>query len=92
MRNLGSSIIEITLLIPIFIGCIYFFIILLLFFVHQAKMTGDLVASLYQEEEEINASDWEELYKSGNALCVKAVLSENGMEVLSYKGNDKIVR
>ena len=46
-HNRGSAVVEMTLLIPLFLGCIYFYIILLLFFVKQADTTYEEVLSMY---------------------------------------------
>lgn len=49
-RNKGSATIEITLLMPIFLGCIYFYIMLFLFLIESGKDMQILAEYLYLEE------------------------------------------
>ena len=51
-RNRGSAVLEITLLIPVFLGCIYFYIMLFLFFVESGKRMEQMSECLYQTGEE----------------------------------------
>jgi hypothetical protein len=48
--NRGSSIIEISLLIPIFMGCIYLYIMLFLFFMESSKQMCTMSESIYSQE------------------------------------------
>jgi hypothetical protein len=48
--NRGSSIIEISLLIPIFMGCIYLYIMLFLFFMESSKQMCAMSESIYSQE------------------------------------------
>lgn len=50
-RNSGSAIIEITLLIPVFLGCIYLYIMLFLFLVDSTREMSSLAENLYATEE-----------------------------------------
>ena len=84
-NNVGSSVIEITMLIPIFIGCIYFYIIMLLFFVRQAEMAGQTVAQLYSFNNQGKSNNYavsgqEAVYRTGNTDCIKVEVDEYGMK------------
>ena len=49
-RNRGSTVIEMSLLIPVFLGCIYFYIMLFLFFTQAAKKTEEISEYAYMSE------------------------------------------
>ena len=49
-RNRGSTVIEMSLLIPVFLGCIYFYIMLFLFFTQAAKKTEEIYEYAYMSE------------------------------------------
>ncbi len=51
VKNRGSAIIEMTMLIPILLGVIYLYIMLFLFLVQSAKCMGIMADALYLEEE-----------------------------------------
>lgn len=46
-KNKGSAIIETTLLIPVFLGCIYFYIMLFLFFMESGKRMEQMAECMY---------------------------------------------
>lgn len=50
-RNRGSAVIEFTLLTPIFLGCIYFYIMLFLFFIGNGKKMEEISNYAYVAEE-----------------------------------------
>ena len=51
-RNCGSTVVEFSLLVPIFVGLIYFYILLFLF-LHQSGRKMDLMTQkMYQSEQE----------------------------------------
>lgn len=47
-KHCGSAVIEITLLIPIFLGCIYFYIMMFLNLVQTTKQFYHLAENLYE--------------------------------------------
>jgi hypothetical protein len=51
-KNRGSSVIEVSLLIPIFMGCIYLYIMLFIFFMESSKQMCVLSENIYAEESE----------------------------------------
>lgn len=51
-KNQGSAVIEFTLLMPIVLGCIYFYIMLFLFFIQSGKVMDQLADCIYQPERE----------------------------------------
>jgi hypothetical protein len=51
-NNRGSSVIEVSLLIPIFMGCIYLYIMLFIFFMESSKQMCALSENIYAEESE----------------------------------------
>lgn len=48
--NRGRTVIEITLLIPVFFGCIYLYIMLFLFFIDSTKQLNNICEELYHSE------------------------------------------
>lgn len=48
-KNKGSAVIEMTLLMPILLGCIYFYIMLFLFFVQSGKRMAEIADCIYEE-------------------------------------------
>ena len=46
-RNKGSAIIEITIMVPIIFGCIYFYIMSMLYIVEHGKVADGLSRQLY---------------------------------------------
>ncbi len=51
-RNCGSAVIEITLLMPAFLGCIYLYIMLFLFFIDSGKRMEQLAECIYTTKQE----------------------------------------
>ena len=49
-KNKGSAVIEITLLMPIFLGCIYFYIMLLMFLMASGKRMEKMAENMYMAE------------------------------------------
>ena len=77
-KNKGSSIIEFTLLVPILFGCIYFYVLSMLFIVEHGKMADTLSKQLYESEE----SALEAINNNGSHES-----KEGGTEVVNYKGD-----
>lgn len=50
INHCGSAVIEMTLLIPVFLGCIYFYIMLFLYLVQTTKQFYFLAENLYETE------------------------------------------
>lgn len=48
--NQGRTVIEITLLIPVFFGCIYLYIMLFLFLMESTKQMDNICEGLYHTE------------------------------------------
>lgn len=55
-KNKGSAIIEITLLVPVLFGCIFFYIMSMLFLVEHGKMVDIISEKLYAEEKTVTDS------------------------------------
>lgn len=55
--NSGSAIIEITLLIPVFLGCIYLYIMLFLFLIDSTKEMSNLAENLYTTQDSKEEND-----------------------------------
>lgn len=73
-KNRGSAIIEITLLIPVFLGCIYLYIMCFLFFTESAKKMEQLSECLYtsdRKEDKTIENQYKEiqLRREGNMRC-----------------------
>lgn len=49
-KNRGSTVIEMSLLIPIFLGCIYWYIMLFLFFIESGKKMEQISDYVYTPE------------------------------------------
>ncbi len=47
MKNKGSAVIEITLMIPVILGCIYFYIMSMLYLVEHGRVVDKLSEELY---------------------------------------------
>ena len=47
-KNYGSTIIEVTLMIPVILGCIYFYIMSMLYLVEHGKVVNELSENLYE--------------------------------------------
>ena len=47
MKNKGSAVIEITLMIPVILGCIYFYIMSMLYLVEHGRVADKLSEELY---------------------------------------------
>jgi hypothetical protein len=73
-RNRGSAVIEMTMMVPIILGCIYFYIMSMLFLIEHGKVADDLSYRLYSYSEENTEND------DGDK---KVILSGN-TEVISY--------
>ncbi|MCM1179662.1 MAG: hypothetical protein NC347_05365 [Clostridium sp.] len=76
-NNRGSALIEMTLLIPILLGCIYFYIMLFLFLTETAGDMYGMAEYLY-ESERTNESVAGTVSKSGNT------------EIISIKSTGKL--
>ena len=73
-RNRGSAVIEMTMMVPIILGCIYFYIMSMLFLIEHGKVADDLSYRFYSYSEENTEND------DGDK---KVILSGN-TEVISY--------
>lgn len=83
-RNAGSAVVEITMLIPILMGCIYFYIVAMLFFVQQAKAAGHASDQLYLQEKTSGSSG--NIYSSGNMKCIDITVEESKLMIkIEYK-------
>lgn len=58
-KNRGSAVIEITLLMPILLGCIYFYIMLFVFLLNSGKGMEKMAENMYMAEN-IEKTAWEE--------------------------------
>lgn len=47
-RNRGSAVVEVTLLVPIMLGCIYFYIMSMLYIVEHGRVVNSLSEGLYE--------------------------------------------
>ncbi|MBR1597424.1 MAG: hypothetical protein IJ661_00765 [Lachnospiraceae bacterium] len=47
-RNRGSAVVEVTLLVPIMLGCIYFYIMSMLYLVEHGRVVNSLSERLYE--------------------------------------------
>lgn len=77
-KNRGSAIIEFTLLVPILFGCIYFYIMSMLFIVEHGKLADALSKRLYSNEKsmiELLGDSGGQVHKEGNT------------EIIEYLGN-----
>lgn len=82
-KNKGSAVIETTLLIPVFLGCIYFYIMLFLFFVDSGKRMEQIAASMYkvQTAQNGNSEEWEEdiLIRTEGKMKIYRIEEEDGL-------------
>ena len=46
-KNKGSAVVEITLMVPVILGCIYFYIMSMLYLVEHGRMVDELSEGLY---------------------------------------------
>lgn len=69
----GSAIVEVTLLVPIFIGCIYGYIMLFLFFMESGHELEIMSECLYEETSRSTESPkrGENLRKEGNVKIIE---------------------
>lgn len=97
-RNQGSAIIEMTLLIPIFIGCIIMFIMLFLFLMDAGRKQYILCETLYSVDvtdgkADLPGTDLGSLKKEGTVL--KIIYQEQGKGLqyhlsMRRNGNDPV--
>lgn len=97
-RNKGSAIMEVTLLIPVFLGCIYFFIMFFLFLINSGKKMSYLCEELYSveitdAERNLHEAKCGDIKKEGTVL--KIYYKEQGKWfdydlLLKRNGNDKV--
>lgn len=64
--NKGSVVIEMTLLIPIIIGCVYLYIIIFMFFIRQSEMFDIVSEKIYD-----NSINMEEIYGEEKSAITK---------------------
>ncbi|MBR1865550.1 MAG: hypothetical protein IJ801_03495 [Lachnospiraceae bacterium] len=81
-RNRGSAVIEVTLLMPVFLGCIYFYIMLFLFLIQSGQTMDQVVAMMYPPDQTVavtpqDAPDGIRLCREGGTQTVR-VEQENG--------------
>lgn len=72
--NQGSALVEMTLLIPVILGVVYFSILFFLFMVKGSDCMEDLAECLYHTEETLgdnNGSNTISLQKQGNMKTVQ---------------------
>lgn len=50
--NRGSAIIEVTIMIPIILGCLYLYIMSMLFITKHGRMADELSAQLYSNQDD----------------------------------------
>lgn len=92
-ENRGSIIIEMTLLIPLFLGCIFFYIMYFLFLTQAARDLSDMAGCLYasgDREEEYAAG---EVHREGNTEIIRVQRSGKWFEIqteLRKDGSDII--
>lgn len=75
-RNRGSTVIEMSLLIPVFLGCIYFYIMLFLFFTGAAKKMEEVSEYAYMSvstktEQQKVLSDNARVQREGKIRVIK---------------------
>lgn len=66
-KNCGSAVIELTMLMPVLLGCIYLYIMLFLFFVKSGKGMEELADCIYR----IQTNSDRESEESGNGILVR---------------------
>lgn len=96
--NKGSAIIEITLLIPVFLGCIFFFIMYFMFLINSGKQMSYMCEQLYDVkiaylEENSGKTQYCNIKKEGTVL--KIYYKEQGKWfdyslLFKRNGNDKV--
>ncbi len=69
--NKGSAIIEMTLLIPVFLGCIFLYIMLFLFLIGAARDMHDMALFLYASENAVGESVAGTVSKDGNTKIIR---------------------
>lgn len=96
-KNRGSAIIEMTMLIPIYLGIFYFYIIFFLFLIECGFLSQDMLECMYNVETK-SAIQGINLIQQGNTKVVKASDTNKIFHIcLELKGNaedstDKIRR
>lgn len=79
--NRGSAIIEITLLVPVLFGCIYFFIMTMLFLIRQAQVMDIAADKAYESADNVAGGVVTEC-KQGSVRIVKYQEEMDGYNVL----------
>lgn len=69
--NRGSTIIEMTLLIPVLLGCIYFYIMLFLFLIETAEDMYIMAEYLYEPERTKQENVIGTISKNGNTEIIR---------------------
>lgn len=67
-QNRGSAVIEMTLLMPVFLGCIYFYIMFFLFLFDSSNQLQQMAEVLYQDrtaEDETAIGQTEDMVEAG---------------------------
>ncbi len=70
-NNRGSTIIEMTLLIPVLLGCVYFYIMLFLFLIETAEDMYIMAEYLYEPERTKEESVTGTICKNGNTEIIR---------------------
>lgn len=97
VKNRGSAIVEMTLLIPILLGVIYLYIMLFLFLVQSGKCMGVMADALYSGEEmTATTTKTINLSKNTQGNKVSIFLSEStgkfDIELQMHRKEDTVVR
>lgn len=80
-NNRGSTIIEMTLLIPVFLGCIYFYIMFFLFLTEAAKDMNEMAGCLYESGSTEKNSVEGNISKNGSTEIIKMQSSGKLFEI-----------
>ncbi len=93
-KNKGSSIIEMTLIIPILLGIVYLYLSLFLFLIHVSQNRNDMIETLYaieNVEQKENATTGLSIRKkkNGNKISVYANAEFSPFEIeLEFHRNE----
>ena len=88
-NNRGSAVVEVTLMVPVIFGSLYFFVMSMLFIVEHGKLADELSEKLYESSKEEAC----EVKKQGNTEFIKYNEVFNDYEIyfdFSKNGDDVV--
>lgn len=86
-QNRGSAVIEMTLLMPVFLGCIYFYIMFFLFLFDSSNQLQQMAEVLYQDR---TAEDETAIGQTEDMVEARVLRKEGEVLIIELKKEGKL--